>query len=153
ERVRDGIAGVLSDLSETLQGVRVVAGYNRQEHNVIHHRNVVGTYRDANDFTAYVAGFYAPTTEFIGLTGQALVLLIGGFMVRDGHLSVGELTAFVLYIGSFFQPIQQLVQTYNSYQSGRAAANKLRELLETEPTVPELDDAQPLPTVEGEIAF
>ena len=51
-RVRDGIAGVLSDLSESLSGVRVVTGFNRQRHNVLHHRNVVGDYRDANDYTA-----------------------------------------------------------------------------------------------------
>jgi ATP-binding cassette, subfamily B, bacterial len=153
QRVRDGIAGVLSDLSETLQGIRVVALYNRQKQNVIHHRNVVGTYRDTNDYTARIAGFYAPTTEFIGLIGQAFVLLIGGFMVRDGQLSVGELTAFVLYINSFFLPIQQLVQTYNLYQAGRAAIIKLRQLLRIEPTVLESPTAVDLPPITGDIVL
>ncbi|MGH9018776.1 MAG: ABC transporter ATP-binding protein, partial [Acidimicrobiales bacterium] len=44
-RVRDGIANVLADLSESLHGVRVVTAYNRQAANVVHHRNVVGAYR------------------------------------------------------------------------------------------------------------
>jgi ATP-binding cassette, subfamily B, bacterial len=152
-RVRNGIAGVLSDLSETLQGIRVIAGYNRQHANLVHHRNVVGTYREANDYTARIAGFYAPTTEFIGLIGQVLILFIGGKMVIDGELSVGELTAFVLYIAAFFQPIQQLVQTYNMYQAGKAALVKLRELLATDPSVVESPDAYPLPPVAGNIVF
>jgi ATP-binding cassette, subfamily B, bacterial len=103
----------------------------------VHHRNVLGIYRQANDYTARIAGFYAPTTEFVGLIGQLLILFIGGTMVRNGELSVGELTAFVLYIAAFFQPIQQLVQTYNLYQSARAALVKLRELLATDPSVVE----------------
>ena len=42
DRVRDGIANVMADLSESLHGVRVVTAHNRQRHNIVHHRNVVG---------------------------------------------------------------------------------------------------------------
>src|SRR5947208_996793 len=110
QRVRDGIAAVLSDLSESLSGVRVVTGFNRARHNVLYHRNVTGEYRDANDHTAHIAATYGAFTEFIGLLGQAALLLIGGNMVRDGNLSVGALAAFILYLNSFFLPIQSLVQ-------------------------------------------
>ncbi len=150
-RVRDGIAGVLSDLSENLSGVRIVAGFNRQRHNVLHHRNVVGEYRDANDHTAQLAASYGAGSEFIGLIGQAALLGIGGVMVSDGSLSIGELFAFILYLNSFFQPIQQLVQTYNLYQQGRAAIVKLDELLSTAPAVLEAPDAHALPPIDGDI--
>ena len=152
-RVRDGIAGVLSDLSESLAGVRIVAGFNRQRHNVLNHRNVVGEYRDANDHTAQLAASYGAGSEVIGLLGQAALLGIGGAMVSDGTLTVGELVAFILYLNSFFQPIQQLVQTYNLYQQGRAAIVKLDELLSTAPQVPEAADATPLPPVDGDIVL
>ena len=141
-RVRDGIAEVLSDLSESLSGVRVVTGFNRARHNVLQHRNVTGEYRDANDHTAHIAATYGACTEFVGLLGQAALLLIGGNMVRDGTLTIGELTAFILYLNSFFGPIQSLVQQYNLYQQGQAAITKLDELLETHPTVEEADDAR-----------
>jgi ATP-binding cassette subfamily B protein len=150
-RVRDGIAFVLSDLSESLSGVRVVTGFNRQLRNVVNHRNVTGSYRDANDYTAQLNAVYGPTSEFLGIFGQGLVLLVGGRMVLRNQLSVGELTAFVLYINSFFQPIQQLVQLYNVYQQGQASISKLRGLLATEPSVPEDDDAEELPPIEGTI--
>jgi ATP-binding cassette subfamily B protein len=150
-RVRDGIANVLSDVSESLSGVRVVAGFNRARHNVLHHRNVVGEYRDANDYTARINATYGASTEWIGIMGQALLLLLGGTMVRDGTLQVGQLVAFILYLNSFFQPIQQLVQQYNLYQQGQAAIVKLNELLSTHPSVEEAEDAVVLPPIEGDV--
>src|SRR5262249_24493220 len=95
QRVRDGIAAVLSDVSESLQGVRVVTGFNRARHNVLNHRNVVGQYRDCNDHTARLNATYGASTEWIGIMGQAVLLLIGGKMVHDGTLPVGELIAFI----------------------------------------------------------
>jgi ATP-binding cassette subfamily B protein len=153
ERVRDGIANVLSDLSESLAGVRVVTGFNRARRNVLHHRNVSGEYRDANDHTARLAATYGASTELVGLLGQAALLLIGGNMVRDGNLSVGELAAFLLYLNSFFGPIQSLVQQYNLYQQGQAAIAKLDDLLRTHPSVEEAVDAEPLPLIEGEVTL
>src|SRR4051812_14407689 len=153
QRVRDGIASVLSDLSESLSGVRVVTGFNRARHNVLQHRNVSGVYRDANDHTAQIAATYGACTEFVGLLGQAALLLIGGNMVRDGNLTIGQLTAFILYLNSFFLPIQSLVQQYNLYQQGQAAITKLDELLSTHPSVEEAPDAVRLPPIEGEVTL
>jgi ATP-binding cassette subfamily B protein len=165
-RVRDGLAGVISDVAESLSGVRIVASYNRQRNNVVHHRNVLGTYRAANFTTAKVTANYSTVSDFIGLMGQAALLLIGGAMVLHSwhhvpggglapnahpELTIGELTAFVLYLGSFFQPIQQLVQLYNTYQQGQAAVNKLRVLLGTPPSVAEKAGATDLPPIEGAI--
>ncbi|WP_027340939.1 ABC transporter ATP-binding protein [Hamadaea tsunoensis] len=152
-RQRDAIAAMYADLSESLYGVRVVTAYDRQEQNVVEHRAVVGRYRDANNFTGHISAVYGPGTSVIGLVGMALLLLVGGHMVLDGKLSVGELTAFVLYLNAFFAPVQQLVQLYTSYQQGRAAVVKLRDLLNTQPAVPESASAQPLPPAQGEIVF
>lgn len=152
-RVRDTLAGVIGDIAESLSGVRIVAAYNRQRNNVIHHRNVVGHYRAANRTSAKVTALYTASSDLIGLGGQLALLLIGGDMVLHHHLTVGVLTAFILYLGSFFQPIQQLVQLYNTYQQGQAAVTKLRTLLETMPSVSESEDAYELPAIEGKIDF
>ena len=152
-RVRDRIADVLADLQESLSGVRIIAAHNRRRHNVVHHNNVVGEHLDANLYTARVGAIYGPGTEAVGVIGQALILGIGGKLVLDGRLTLGELTAFVLYLTAFFAPIQQLVQLYNTYQQGQAAVGKLRDLLGTPPDVPEAADAQPLPPILGDVAF
>ncbi|HZU71284.1 MAG TPA: ABC transporter ATP-binding protein [Acidimicrobiales bacterium] len=153
DRVRDGIANVLADLSETLHGIRIVTAHNRQRHNVIYHRNVVGAYRDANMYTAQINAVYGPGTQLLGYLGQAALLAIGGNMVLHHSLSPGDLVAFFLYLNRFFMPIQLLVQQYNMYQQGTASINKLRGLLETDPSVPEADDAIDLPPIRGDITF
>ncbi len=141
DQVRDGIANVMADLSESLHGVRIVTAHNRQRHNVVHHRNVVGDYRDANNYTAHINAVYGPGTQLLGVLGQAALLAIGGDMVVHHSLTIGDLVAFFLYLNRFFAPIQLLVQQYNTYQQGQASVFKLRTLLETEPDVTEAPDA------------
>lgn len=149
--VRDKIANVLSDLSESLAGMRIIAAHNRRRHNVIHHANIVGAHRDSNIAASTVGAVYGPANEAIGVAGQAVLLAIGGRMVLDETLTVGELFAFLLYLTAFFAPIQQLVQLYNSYQAGQSAVVKLRGLLALDPTVAEAADAVELPPIEGRI--
>jgi len=153
QRVRDGIAAVLSDLSESLRGVRVVTAHNRGRYNVVRHRQIVGDYREANDWTAQISSLYGPGTQLLGLLSQALLLGIGGQMVIDGSLSLGELVAFFLYFNRFFHPIQMLVQQYTAYQQSRSSVVKLRNLLDEQPSVREEPGAPDLPKVTGEITF
>ena len=74
-------------------------------------------------------------------------------MVLHHTLTIGALIAFFLYLNRFFQPIQLLVQQYNTFQQGQASIIKLRTLLDTEPTVTEAADAVELPPIDGEIVF
>jgi ATP-binding cassette subfamily B protein len=153
DKVRDGIALVLADLSESLQGVRIVTAHNRQKYNVLHHRNVVGKYRDANFYTGRINGVYGPGSQLLGVMGQVIILAVGGNMYLHHQLTIGELTTFFLFVNRFFQPIQLLVQQYNAYQQGQASVIKLRVLLENAPSVIESPDAIDLPAIRGEIRF
>jgi ATP-binding cassette subfamily B protein len=153
DRVRDGIANVLADLSETLHGVRTVAANNRQRFNVIQHRNVVGDYRAANNYTAQINAIYGPGTQLIGYLGQGALLAIGGNMVVHHELSLGALVAFFLYLNRFFAPIQLLVAQYNTFQQGQSSLVKLRTLFATHPSTPEDAGASELPPIDGEIVF
>ncbi|WP_236718433.1 ABC transporter ATP-binding protein [Actinoplanes sp. TFC3] len=152
-RQRDAIAAMFADLSESLNGVRVVTAHNRQERNIIAHRDVVGGYRDANDHTGRINAVYGPGSSAIGLLGMAALLFAGGRMVLRGELSIGELTAFVLYLNAFFQPVQQLVQIYTQYQQAHAAIGKINGLLGTVPSVRSNPGATTLPPVRGEIVL
>ncbi|MGH9102576.1 MAG: ABC transporter ATP-binding protein, partial [Acidimicrobiales bacterium] len=151
--VRDGIAAVLADLSEGLHGIRTVTAYNRQDHNVVQHRNVVGDYREANNHTAQLSSLYGPGVAMLGYLDQAALLAIGGDMVVHHTLSLGALIAFFVYLNRFFSPIQLLVQQYTTFQQGHASILKLRTLLAVRPSVPTDPAAAELPPVEGDIAF
>ena len=149
--VRDRIAALLANLSESLAGIRVIAAHNRRSVNLAMHSELVGEHRDAAVAAARANSTYAPATEFVGICTQAVLLGVGGAMVVNGRISIGEMTAFLLFLTSFFAPIQTLVQLYNSYQQGGAAIVKLREMLGTEPSVTQAPDAYPLPPIDGEI--
>lgn len=150
-RVRDRIADLLSHLQESLAGIRVIAAHNRRARNLVDHREVVGEHLDAQVRTSRANSLYAPGTEMIGIATQATLLAVGGAMTANGRITVGEMAAYLLFLASFFAPIQTLVQLYNSYQQGGAAIVKLRELLGTEPATPQAVDATELPPIEGKI--
>jgi ATP-binding cassette subfamily B protein len=152
-QVRDGIAHVLSDLSESLRGTRVVSGHNRDGYNVVRHRIIVGEYRDANLLTARISSAYGQAAQLVGLLSQAVLLAVGGQQVLDGRLSLGELVAFFLYFNRFFQPLQMLVQQFTTYQQSQSSVLKLRALLEEQPAVLEEEHAIELPPTTGEIRF
>jgi ATP-binding cassette subfamily B protein len=149
--VRDRIAEVLAHLQESLSGVRIVTAHNRQRRNIAEHRSIVLAYRRANDATATVGATYGGITEAVGMAGQAVILLVGGRWVQQGSLELGELVAFVLYLGAFFAPIQQMVQLYNTYQQGQSSVRKLREVLAEEPSVAQLVHAPDLPPLAGQV--
>jgi len=153
DRVRERIADVLADLQEGLAGVRVVAMFNRQRHNVLRHRGILDEHRHANLTAARISALYGPGTTAVDIAAQALVLVIGGRMVFRGELTPGDLAAFVLYVGTFFSPIQELVQLYNTYQSGDAAFRKLGSVFNERPSVRESKRAIALPRTSGEIRF
>jgi ATP-binding cassette subfamily B protein len=151
--VRDRIGELLSDLQESLAGIRVIAAHDRRDLNVEEHRRIVGRHRDANVSAANANSIYAPASEAIGIGTQAVLLAVGGAMTASGRITVGELAAYLLFLTSFFAPIQALVQLYNSYQQGGAAISKLRELLATSPTVQERPDSIELGPVRGAVSL
>lgn len=150
---RERLADVLGDLQENLSGARVVTAFDRSAHNATAHRGLLGGLRTAKIRVGRVAGLYAPAVDAVGALGQALVLVVGGRMLLADELTIGELTAFVLYLNAFFAPIQQLVNLYTTYQAGTASVTKLDDLLAAEPSVREHPAAHDLREVEGRVVF
>ena len=157
--VRNRIADVLADLQESLSGMRLVISFNRMKHNVINHRNIVGDYRDANNYTSKITATYRAGTQFITTVTSVLIFAAGFFILRnvnpsldpDGAFTVGGLIAFNILVGRFFIPINELSGLYNEFQSGNAAVLKLRDLLDTAPSVKESDNCFELKDLKGDI--
>ncbi|MFC7583542.1 ABC transporter ATP-binding protein [Nonomuraea antimicrobica] len=83
------------------------------------------------------------------------VLLYGGWLALQGEVKVGVLTAFLLYLRQFYEPMQEVSQFYNTLQSAGAALEKLSGVLEEEPAVPEPREPAALPsgTARGKVRF
>jgi ABC-type multidrug transport system fused ATPase/permease subunit len=92
---------------------------------------------------------YSPGITLIGNVATGVVLCYGGLRVLDGDIKVGVLATFLLYLGRFFDPLQDLSQFYNSFQSAAAALEKISGVLDEPPAVPERAVPVPLPARRG----
>ena len=151
-RTRTSIAKVIIDFTESMGGIRAVQAFRRQPQRKSSLAAHDDDYRKANTDALRGVATFAGLTRLIGNLSQFAIILLGAWLVISGHTQVGVLAAFVLYVRRFYAPLDELVQTFNMYQSAQAALEKITAVLEVEPTI--TDPASPQ-TVEadGEVVF
>jgi ATP-binding cassette subfamily B protein len=143
--VRDTISTNLSTLQESLEGVRVVQAFGREDaFTRKFHRTNEDQYH-ANMTTVRISSKYFPIIEYAGVAGTAVIIGYGGWLTTRGIVTVGTVAAFVLWLNSLFEPINQLSQLYNTVQSSAAALSKIFGVLDTRPTVRQRQAAIDLP--------
>lgn len=152
-RVREKIALVLVHLAESLTGMRVVQAYTREPLNLARFEDVNRQHREANSETVRLMSVYGPGVELLGQFAVVLVLLVGGLRALDGAITVGVLTAFILYLRQFFDPLQELSQFFNAFQAAIAGLEKIAGVLATGSSVPERPGARTLLAPRGEVRF
>jgi ATP-binding cassette, subfamily B, bacterial len=135
--VRQAIALVIVHYTESLSGIRAVQAYGREPRNQEIFEDVNGRYRDANAWSVRLSSTYGPGIAFLGRLTTIAVLVAGGLLVMRGSLTLGVLTAFILYVRQFFEPMQDLSQFYTLFQAAAAAMEKLSGVLEETSSVPE----------------
>ncbi|HSS93540.1 MAG TPA: ABC transporter ATP-binding protein [Candidatus Dormibacteraeota bacterium] len=151
--VRRAIVLVIVHYVESLGGIRAVHAFRREPRNQQIFEDVNGRYRDANIWSNRLASTFGPGISLLGRLTTAAVLLFGGYLVVQGQLTLGVLTAFVLYLRQFFEPMQDLSQFYNVFQAAGAALEKLAGVIEEKPTVPEPAKPVRMGVIKGAVAF
>jgi len=148
---RERIAAVTAYLQETLSGVRVVRSFGQEPRHLDEMTELNERNREANMKTVYLNASYFPAVEMLAAVGTAVILLYGGSQAIEGAIQIGVVVAFVGYLSTFFEPIQQLSQLYTTYQQGMAALDKIFDLLDTEPDMVDAPDAIDPGELRGEI--
>jgi ABC-type multidrug transport system fused ATPase/permease subunit len=148
---RERIAAITAYLQESLSGVRVVRSFGQEPRHLDEMTELNEANRAVNMKTVYLNASYFPAVELLSAVGTAVILLYGGSQAIDGAIQLGVIVAFVGYLNTFFDPIQQLSQLYTTYQQGMAALDKIFDLLETEPEMVDAPDAIDPGTLRGEI--
>ena len=148
---RERIAAITAHLQESLSGVRVVRSFGQEARHLDEMTALNEANRAVNMKTVYLNASYFPAVEMLAAIGTAVILLYGGSQAIDGAIQIGVIVAFVGYLNTFFEPIQQLSQLYTTYQHGMAALDKIFDLLETEPEMVDAPDAIDPGPLRGEI--
>jgi len=152
-RVRETSALVIVQFIETMTGIRAVQAYRRERRNQEIFEDVAGQYQDANVDSFRLVAIFMPGIKLIGNLTVGAVLLYGGYRVLEGQMTIGVLAAFLLYLRMFFEPMQEISQFYNTFQSASAALEKLSGVLEERPSVVEPVRPVAMPTARGEVNF
>ncbi|MFH5207594.1 ABC transporter ATP-binding protein [Antrihabitans spumae] len=152
-RTRGTIAKVVVHFVESMGGIRAVQAFRREVRNETILAGEDSQYRAANADALRGMATYTGLTRLIGNVTTAVILVVGGWRVINGHVEVGVLAAYLLYLRRFYGPLDELAQVFNSYQSAAAALEKISGVLEEEPEVVEPLHPQPIGSATGATTF
>ncbi|QIG46036.1 ABC transporter ATP-binding protein [Nocardioides anomalus] len=150
---REKVALVIVHFVESMGGIRAVQAFRREPRNQEIFDDVNDQYRAANLVAFRLVAWFMPGVRLIGNVTIAVVLLYGGYRAYHGDVTVGVLAAFLLYLRQFFEPMMEISQFYNTFQSASAALDKLAGVLAEEPSVPEPATPHRLEHVRGAVTF
>ncbi len=151
--VRDSAAMVIVQFVETMTGIKAVQAYRREPRNQQIFEDLADRYRDINERTFKLVAIFMPGVKLIGNITTGVVLLYGGWRVLQGSMTIGVLTAFLLYLRLFFEPMQDITQFFNTFQSAASALEKLAVVLAEEPAIADPPEPAQLGHAHGEIVF
>ncbi|HEX6755458.1 MAG TPA: ABC transporter ATP-binding protein [Mycobacteriales bacterium] len=152
-RSRAANSALIVQFVESLAGIRAVQAFRREGRNDAIFGELNDDLREANARSFQLMAVFVPGVSILATVATVGVLFYGGNRVLDGHLEIGALTSFLLYLRRFFDPMQDIAQFFNSFQSASAALEKLSGVLEEQPSVPEPEHPTPLPAAAGAVAF
>lgn len=152
-RVRESAALVIVQFVETMTGIKAVQAYRREARNQEIFEDIADRYRSDNERTFKLLAIFMPGVKLVGNLTTGLVLIYGGYRVLHGEMTVGTLAAFLLYLRMFFEPMQEISQFFNTFQSAVSALEKLAGVLAEKPGIADPADPVRLDTVRGEVEF
>lgn len=129
---QDYLGHVNGQVEETFSGLNIIQAFNKED-------ETVETFNKANDTlyksawkAQFLSGLMPPLMQFIGNLAYVAVAVLGGFMVINGSIAVGDIQSFIQYVRNFTQPISQMAQVSNMLQSMAAAAERVFDFLNEE---------------------
>ncbi len=149
---REKVSAVNADLQENVSGLRVAQANTSEGRSARAFEALSDSYRSSRLRAQRYIATYFPFVTFLSETAQAVVLGVGATWVAGGQVSAGVLVAFLLYLGQFFSPIQQLSSVFDGYQQARVGLRRIGDLLRTPTSV--MPSARPVPvptTLRGEV--
>ncbi len=152
-RVRRALSALTNALQESMAGILVIKLFGREsfEQQKIDRQST--KYREANIGTARITSLWMPYANVLMGVATAAVLWVGGGGVIAGIITLGTLIGFTSYIQMLLRPIRQTGMMLNVVMRSLAAAERVFEVLDTEPDVRDVPGAYRLPPVEGHVRY
>ena len=151
--VRKKSSNLNAYVHEDIAGIRVVQSLCAENETKEQFADLANEHRDSYIHACRVADFFLPTVDFSWGIGTMMLYLVGVKFIGFPEVTLGLLTAFGMYIGMFWQPIMNLSSFYNQLITNLSAAERVFDILDTEPEIVDKKDAFELPDIEGNVDF
>ena len=140
-------------VEEMYGGHLVVTAFNGEEKSIKTFNEINDNLYNSAWKSQFLSGMMMPLMNFVGNLGYVGICILGGFLSLNGTITVGDIQAFIQYVRSFTQPVQQIANISNVLQQTAAAAERVFEFLDETEETP--DPEQPLSPdlIQGEVAF
>ena len=140
-------------VEESYGGHLVIKAYNKEDEMIAQFNRTNDVLYTSAWKSQFLSGIMMPIMQFVGNLGYAAVALSGGMLAIRGVITIGDIQAFIQYVKSFTQPIQQIAQVTNQVQSMAAAAERVFEFLEEEEEDQVVEHPADVTKVIGNVAF
>lgn len=150
---QQALGNINGHVEEIYSGHTVLTAYNgeekaRKEFDELNEQLYNSTWK-----AQFLSGFMMPMMGFIGNLGYVAVCIIGAFLVINKGMDFGVITAFMIYIRLFTQPLSQFAQIVNNMQSAAAAGERVFAVLEAQEMPDESDITNKLENIKGSVSF
>ena len=146
-------SAIKSHVQQTLLGIPVVQAFAQEEREQERFQSFARESLRAQRRGALLGSFAGLATGLAGTLGTGAVLWLGAHHVLEGRLSLGDLLVFIAYLAALQTQLKALTGLYGSFQEQSASADRVVELLDSEPEVRDRPDAVALASVEGLVCF
>ena len=140
-------------VEESYGGHLVIKAYNKEDEMIARFNRTNDVLYTSAWKSQFLSGIMMPIMQFVGNLGYAAVALSGGMLAIRGVITIGDIQAFIQYVKSFTQPIQQIAQVTNQVQSMAAAAERVFEFLEEEEEDQVVEHPADVTKVVGNVTF
>jgi ATP-binding cassette subfamily B protein len=151
--VRNKISELNGYLSEHLSGMKVVQVFNQQSKIKQSFTKASNELKKSSLKEMYTFAVYRPLLFLLSMVATLIAIYVGVSSILDGVLSIGLFVSFYVYVGQFYEPIQQISEQLNTLQSSFASAEKIFDVLDTKPDVVDEDNAIELTSFKGRVEF
>ena len=151
--VRNKTSELNAFLSEHLSGMKIIQVFNQEQKKNLEFQAINQALNKSALYDMYTFAIYRPIVYLLSMVATLLALYFGALSIFEATLTVGLFVSFYVYVGQFFEPIQQIADQLNTLQGSFASAEKIFDVLDTKPKIKDRTDAIELKEFKGKVEF
>lgn len=150
---QNNLAELNATLQDNISGMKEIQVFNQQHREKKRVRKRAESYISALLHALQLSAVFHPAVEAVSSTGTVIVVFFGSWLALGGRLSIADIVAFLMFLNLFYQPISNLARVIEDLQQAIAGADRVFEVLDTEPDITDSPGAVDITDSRGDITF